>query len=64
MSDHERKYRQNFKRCAGTSCVHKEKCERFHAREEALNLGLSHGIYIESKSCILNNHSELIIEVV
>ena len=51
------KYPNDFCRCSGENCLVKEKCGRYHARVEALNLGIDYGCYLETMDCIATNAS-------
>ena len=60
MNEHKRKFRQDFTRCCGKNCKHKDDCLRAEAYQEAQDLDLSYGHYIQAKDCIENSHSEIV----
>lgn len=46
------KHKQDYARCSGVDCVKSEECKRRRAYEEAQDLNLAYGLYVESKYCI------------
>lgn len=61
MSEHKRKFPQGFTRCDAKNCKHKDDCLRAEAYQEAQDLDLSHGSYIQAKDCIDNKYSEIVV---
>ena len=56
------KYRNDFKRCNGDHCIHRNRCTRYEAHLEAEVLKLERVVYVSPKECKENYYCHLAIE--